>query len=159
VTELAQVIKKHQQRQYRQLSPDDVCTDLSLPEIPPLDISSVTLVQLNEVGDDGVSEFVECRDITSSFPDAFALRVDGDSMAPRINDGDIVVLSPSVLARDGASAVVKLRHQIGVTCKIIRYSGDQVHLIAANENFDTKVYNLDQILWSLAVLWRIRLLK
>ncbi len=157
LTELAQLIQKHQKSRHRQMSPGDVSTDLSLPSIPHLDVSSVVLVRLNEVGDDGVCEFIECPEIIAKFPDAFALRVDGNSMAPRIQDADIVVLSPSATARDGVTAVVKLCDQIGVTCKIIRHSGEQIHLIAANEKFDTKVYNLNQVLWSLAVLWRIRL--
>ena len=78
-------------------------------------------------------------------------------MSPRISDGDIVILHPDMPARDGMTAVVKLRDQIGTSCKIIRFDGDQVHLIAIHERYDTKIYTQDQVLWSLAVLWRIRL--
>ena len=114
-------------------------------------------MQLSEPDEVGISEFVDCRMMTQLYPDAFALRVDGDSMSPRICDGDIVILSPAVLPRDGAVAVVNLRDQIGVTCKLIRRHAGEVHLIPANENFAIKIFNEQELSWALAVLWRVRL--
>ena len=91
------------------------------------------------------------------YRDAFALRVDGDSMAPRITDGDIIVVSGSVPVRDGAPAVVQLKDQIGVTCKILRRAKGKVHLIAANEAYPTTVVETNQVVWSVPVLYCIRL--
>ena len=155
VTELSELIQRHQSAKHRQVKPSQVISDPSLVEMPSLKAAQVSLVQLTQT-DDGVCEFVDCKNIISSYPDAFALRVDGDSMAPHICDADIVVLSPSVLPRDGTTAVVQLHDQVGVTCKIIRREANKVHLIAANENYETKVYNQNKIVWALAVLWRIR---
>jgi len=157
VTEFTELIARHQKSSYRQQLTQQIATDITQTEIPSLDHKSVSLVQLNQTNPDGVSEFIESEEILNRFPDAFALRVDGDSMAPRIQDADIIILSPSVPARDGAAAVIKIRQQIGVTCKIIRKTSNHIHLIAANEKYETKIFDIDHILWSLAVIWRIRL--
>ena len=157
VTELKSLIERHKSLKHRQMQPVEISSDLSQVDVGRLEAKSVSLVQMADPDDAGVCEFVDCPEIIQKYPDAFALRVDGDSMSPRICDGDIVVMSPSVNARDGGTAVVKLCNQIGVTCKIIRRSGEQIHLIAANEKFDTRIYDLDQLDWSLAVLWKIRI--
>jgi phage repressor protein C with HTH and peptisase S24 domain len=67
------------------------------------------------------------------FPDEFALQTDGESMEPKINHGDIVILSPSVPAPKGHPAVVQLHDKIGLTCKIIRTAQKQLRLIPINE--------------------------
>ena len=157
ITEFTELIARHQKSSHRHQQPRQILTDITQPDILPLDHKSVSLVQLNEPNPDGISEFIESEEILTHYPDAFALRVDGDSMAPRIQDADIIILSPSVPARDGAAAVIKIKNQIGVTCKIIRKTRNHIHLIAANENYETKIFDIDQILWSLAVIWRIRL--
>ena len=157
ITEFTELIARHQKSGCHQKFPRQIATDIAQAGIPSLDHKSVSLVQLNEINPDGISEFIESEEILSCYPDAFALRVDGDSMAPRIQDADIIILSPSIPARDGAAAVIKIRNQIGVTCKIIRKTSNHIHLIAANDNYETKIFEIDQILWSLAVIWRIRL--
>ena len=100
---------------------------------------------------------IECQEIYKLFPDAFALQIDGDSMAPRINDADIVILSPSVPAAQGYVAVARLADQIGVTCKLIRTTQSQVHLIPINERYETKTMPKENLLWALAVLCHIKI--
>ena len=78
-------------------------------------------------------------------------------MEPTLRDGNFVVLSPSVEPANGGTAVVKVRHQVGVTCKIIRHDGARWHLIPMNDRYDITVVNADHIEWALAVLYRIRL--
>ena len=60
-------------------------------------------------------------------------------MSPRINDGDIVILSPSVPAVQGQIGIARIANQIGVTCKLIRTTENEVHLIPINEKYETKV--------------------
>jgi len=104
-----------------------------------------------------VAQFIECRQIYELFPDAFALQIDGDSMSPRINDTDIVVLSPSVPAAQGHIAVAKVQDQIGVTCKLIRTTESRVHLVPINEKYQPQAVPRDKLLWALAVLCHIRI--
>jgi SOS-response transcriptional repressor LexA len=153
VTELSDLIARQRGGHYREQPMRDIIGDTGEGEG---EAGPVNLVQLAEAGPEGVCEFVESAAIRKAYPDAFALRVDGESMAPQIGDGDIVVLSPTRPARDGAAAVVQLKEQIGVTCKIIRRDKGKVHLIPVNEKFDTRIYEESQLAWALAVLWRIR---
>jgi SOS-response transcriptional repressor LexA len=76
-------------------------------------------------------------------------------MSPRINDGDIVILSPSVPAAQGQIGIARLANQIGVTCKLIRSTEQAVHLIPINERYETKVVAKKDLLWALAVLCHI----
>ncbi|MHC4717723.1 MAG: S24 family peptidase, partial [Planctomycetota bacterium] len=69
---------------------------------------------------DNVAEFVASGPLKRKYPDAFAVRIDGDSMSPEINHGDVVICSPAVSAGQGRIAIVQLVNQIGVTCKIYR---------------------------------------
>ena len=154
ITELSDLIERHlaQGHRHQRLVPD---TSLNPETGEPLR-DRASLVQLNEAAENSISEFIDAPGVLASYPDAFALRIDGDSMAPRIADGDIVVLSATRLARDGETAVVKLKGQIGVTCKIIRRADGHIHLIAANEAYETKTHDENSVEWALAVLWRIR---
>jgi repressor LexA len=44
-------------------------------------------------------------------PNAFALIVDGDSMSPRINSGDIVIISPNTPVINRSIAAVEINHE------------------------------------------------
>jgi phage repressor protein C with HTH and peptisase S24 domain len=124
--------------------------------IQALNNSEANLIQTVD-GNDAVVQFIESLEISKLFPDSFALQVDGDSMSPRINDGDVVILSPSVPAVEGLPAVVRLSEAIGVTCKLVRNEAKTVHLVPINEKYETKIANKGDILWSLAVLCHIKL--
>ena len=158
-TKLAELVKKH-------IGKDIVCSNNGEVEIDS-DAAKLAgrlagrfdtnacIVQVS-ADDEGIVEFVDSCDMAKKYPDCFGLRVDGDSMMPRICDGDIVILSPSVLAKQGSIAVAKVRDQIGVTCKIIRFDKEQVHLVAGNENYETRVVERDQLIWALAVLGHVK---
>ena len=116
----------------------------------------VQLITLTGPDDDNIAEFICAPSIKARHPDAFALRIDGESMAPDIRHGDLVVLSPSVAAADGKCAVVQLAGQIGVTCKLYRRQGGQVHLVPINEQYPPQSFPADKVQWSLAVLAKVR---
>ena len=118
--------------------------------------TKVRLIQITEPDPSGVSEFIQSNEISQILSDCFALRVDGDSMSPRINDNDIVILSPSVPASQGRPAVAKLKDQIGVTCKLLRATQDRVHLIPINERYDIKIVPQEELLWAFEVLCHIK---
>lgn len=110
------------------------------------------LLQVKSEDVEKAVEFIECGQVSRGYPNSFALKIDGDSMSPRINDGDIVILSPSIPAGQGQICVAKVRDQIGVTCKIIRMTEETVHLIPVNEKYESRAVKRDDLLWSLAVL-------
>ena len=117
---------------------------------------TVQLILLTGADAGEVVEFVSASAIKARYPDAFAVRIDGQSMSPEIRHGDVVVLSPTQQARDGHSAVVQLHRQIGVTCKLLRRQGDAIHLVPINEQFHPQTFAAADLEWSLRVLARVR---
>ncbi len=128
-------------------------TDAQAAE-PTTDI--ISLIQVNVPSDAQVAEFLDCPAVRKRYPDAFALRIDGQSMAPQLIHGDLVIVSPSEPAVQGKAAVVQLRDQIGVTCKLYRRQADKVHLIPTNKQYEPQNFELSEVLWALRVLFRIR---
>jgi len=118
---------------------------------------AAALVQATEPDAAGVVEFIDCPHARSRARDLFGLRVDGDSMSPRYEDGDIVLLSPDAPAVDGRPAVVKLKGQIGATCKLYVPRGDRVHLVPVNDSHAATAHRPSDVDWALAVLWRVAL--
>lgn len=103
-----------------------------------------------------VAEFIDVRDARIDLRDTFALRIDGDSMIPVLEDGDCVVLSPQFPARPGHLAVVQLRDQIGATCKVYRAGPARISLIPLNERYRPTTHRTEDVVWALDVLYRVR---
>ncbi len=81
---------------------------------------------------DYVDEYVTVDDVKD--PQAFALKVKGNSMSPRIEDGDVVVVSPSAETHNGDIAVVRVDGED--TLKKVKFEGNYVHLIPLNPDFE-----------------------
>ena len=156
VTDLTELIERHRNSGRREIIPEALNCEAEMANLERLDEKTVKLVQVRDVDSSGFCEFVSAPEVYRRYQDAFALHIDGDSMAPHVCDGDVVVLSPSVPATNGCRSVVKLVGQIGATCKIVRWEGGQIHLIPSNERYDIKVHPEEEVAWALAVLWCIR---
>ena len=115
------------------------------------------LTQLSTPTPEGILEFVDIPGLGPVAPGTFALRVDGNSMAPRLLDGDIVISHRRAEPQPGQTAIVKIRGRIGVTVKLWRPEGDKVHLIPANEANQLTVLPRRDIAWACRVLYAIRL--
>ncbi len=81
---------------------------------------------------DYVDDYVTVDDIKD--PSAFALKVKGQSMSPRIEDGDVVIVSPQHEARSGDICVVRVDGED--TLKKVKFEGNYVHLIPLNPDFE-----------------------
>ena len=150
VTTLADLVAKMKPRAARRVAQAEAVGELAGDRV------SVQLVLLDSPEPPGTAEFVVADHISRAYEDVFGVRIDGDSMAPEIRHGDVVILSLTRPAEQGRSAVVQLKGQIGVTCKLFRAEGDQVHLIPINEIFPPVRYHHDQLDWALKVISRIR---
>ncbi len=162
IVELDQLVEKYTGRAITASASGTLALDLHVPPLlTELKTRTANLIRLSAQTDDsaagGVVQFIECRQIYELFCDSFALQIDGDSMSPRINDTDIVILSPSVPAAQGHVAVAKVQDQIGVTCKLIRTTESRVHLVPINEKYRSQAVPRDKLLWALAVLCHIRI--
>jgi len=67
-------------------------------------------------------------------PGAFALKVKGNSMSPRIEDGDVVIVSPQAEARSGDICVVRVNGED--TLKKVKFEGTYIHLVPLNPDFE-----------------------
>ena len=156
VTELDELVRKHIGKAIIGSTDGTVSIDLQARAlVDGIKRAEANLIQVGGEDADQIVEFVQCEQIFELFPDSFALQIDGDSMSPRINDGDIVILSSSVPAAQGQIGVARVANQIGVTCKLIRTTESKVHLIPINERYETKVIAKKDLLWALAVLCHI----
>jgi repressor LexA len=81
---------------------------------------------------DHVDDYVTVDDVRD--PGAFALRVKGNSMSPRIEDGDVVIVSPQAEARNGDICVVRVEGED--TLKKVKFEGNYVHLIPLNPDYE-----------------------
>jgi len=113
----------------------------SLPESPRrgarlADIPLVSQVPGGKLGTlfhpDYADDFVTVDDVRD--PQAFALNVTGDSMAPRIESGDVVIVSPRLEARSGDICVVRVNGED--TLKKIKFEGNYLHLVPLNPSYE-----------------------
>ena len=68
----------------------------------------------------------------------FALKVKGDSMAPRIMNGDVVLVKPQDYAEDGDLVIALVDGE--ATCKILKRSHGAVSLVPFNAAYPPFVY-------------------
>ena len=71
---------------------------------------------------------VVCSDIQK--PGMFALKIKGDSMSPRIMDGDIVLVQSQKTAEDGDIVIAMIEGE--ATCKVFKKTHNGVTLIPFN---------------------------
>ena len=156
-THLEELVERHINTPIINTFSGQLSLDLQTKEaIESISDANISLIQKSGTESDEITQFLDFAAIQKAFPDCFALQIDGDSMSPRIEDGDIVILSASKPAVQGQTAVVRVADAIGVTCKIIRKSGEKIHLIPINERYETKITDSDKLVWALAVLCHVK---
>jgi phage repressor protein C with HTH and peptisase S24 domain len=83
-------------------------------------------------------DYVRCPDLHD--PNAFAVRVVGDSMEPRFYEGDIVVFSPTVEVRNGDDCFVRFTMPHETTFKRVFFEKENtVRLQPRNERYSPTV--------------------
>jgi len=96
---------------------------------------------------DYVEKYITVDDIKDT--NAFALEVKGNSMAPRIEDGDIIVVSPKLEARTGDICVVRVSDED--TVKRIKIEDQFLHLIPLNPEYEPMVVRKRDV----SFIWRV----
>jgi len=83
-------------------------------------------------------DYVRCPDLHD--PNAFAVRVVGDSMEPRFHEGDIVIFSPALDVRNGDDCFVRFTMPHETTFKRVFFERDnKVRLQPRNERYSPTV--------------------
>ncbi len=89
-------------------------------------------------------DYVRCPDLHD--PNAFAVRVVGDSMEPRFHEGDIVIFSPSLDVRNGDDCFVRFTQPHETTFKRVFFEKeDKVRLQPRNERYSPTVVEGNRI--------------
>jgi repressor LexA len=83
-------------------------------------------------------DYVRCPDLHD--PNAFAVRVVGDSMEPRFVEGDIVVFSPAVEVRNGDDCFVRFATPHETTFKRVFFEAEnKIRLQPRNESYSPTI--------------------
>lgn len=82
--------------------------------------------------------------VAESSCDYFALRVKGDSMAPRIRSGDVVICKKQPSVESGEAAVVMVNGN-EATLKRVKKTSEGITLVPDNPSFDVKYYSNEEI--------------
>jgi len=109
-------------------------------------LNSISAGKLLDWGDQGyppgwADEWIEI-DSGVTDPNAFALRVDGDSMEPEFHKGEYVVVAPNVQWENGDYVVVANSHD-GKALKKIKINRDHIILISLNPKYEPIVLGKD----------------
>lgn len=75
-------------------------------------------------------------DAPSKDPRAYALRVKGASMAPRMREGEVILVEPSLQAQPGDEVVVKTRRGDVMVKTLISIRNEEVTLDSISPDFD-----------------------
>ena len=74
----------------------------------------------------------------------FALRIHGDSMEPRMFEGDVVIIRQQECAENGDIVIASVNGQ-DATCKRFRKTDSGIMLIPFNSKYDPFVYSAEQV--------------
>lgn len=83
----------------------------------------------------------DCRDAH-----AFAVRLEGESMAPRFEAGDVLVLMPEAEPYNGVLAVLRLATG-GVIFRRVEMRGERLTLVPLNPQYRTEEFDRSEISW------------
>ena len=119
---------------------------LGKEEVP---VSKLTLPQLHEIpvlGKVAAGIPIEAQEdiigTVATDKNVFALRISGDSMSPRIMDGDIVLVHQQENANDGDIVIARVDGE--VTCKVLKKNAYGVTLVPFNAAYAPFIYTGQQ---------------
>lgn len=96
---------------------------------------------------DAVEEIIDWEDIPAEMAkngEYFGLRIKGDSMSPRIMDGDTVIVRRQDDAETG-DIVIAIANGYDGVCKRLKKSESGIMLISLNPSYDPLVYDHSEI--------------
>ena len=92
------------------------------------------------------------------FPDlggdrAFALEVQGDSMAPLYRDGDVLIVSPTASLRKGDRVVARLSSGEVLAKELRRRTARTIELTSLNPEHQDRIVPVGEVAWIARVMW------
>ena len=92
-----------------------------------------------------VIDWEEISESTANIGNIFALKIKGDSMSPRIIDGDVVIIRQQNDAESGDIVIATVNGD-DATCKRIRKYKEGIELIPLNTAYSPIYYSNDEII-------------
>lgn len=120
---------------------------------PPGQKKGVAVVGYVRGGDNGYLEELDYPvgegdgtvDFPSRYPNTYALKVQGDSMRPRIRPGDFIVVEPDIAATPGSDVVVRAKDGRKLLKVFLYQRHDEVTLGSINEEYAPMTLSVTQI--------------
>ncbi len=94
---------------------------------------------------------VDFPDITD--PHTYALEIAGDSMAPVLREGDIVIVSPAAQVRRGDRVIVRTTSGEVMAKELARRTANRVLLVSVNPDYPDLDLSNDEIAWTSRIIW------
>ncbi len=92
----------------------------------------------------GADDYVRCPDLHDA--NAFAVRVVGDSMEPKYQQGDIIVFSPNAEVRNGDDCFIRMTEPHETTFKQVFFENDStIRLQPRNHKYAPTILSSDKI--------------
>lgn len=96
---------------------------------------------------EAVEEVIDTEEITEEMAktgEFFGLKIQGDSMEPKISNGDVVIVRQQDDAESGDIVIVTVNGS-DATCKRLKKYHDGIALISTNTNYDPIFFSNDEI--------------
>lgn len=93
---------------------------------------------------EAIQEILDYEEISEAMArdgEYLALRVKGDSMAPKISEGDVAIIRQQPTVENGQIAAVRVADDTA-TLKKFYQNGSQVTLVPLNPDYPTQIYDL-----------------
>lgn len=96
---------------------------------------------------DAIEEIIDYEEIPFEMAkngDYFALQIKGDSMEPRIKEGDVVIVRKQPDVESGEVAIVLVNGDEATIKKVQKFNGG-INLVPSNPAYEVKTYSNDDI--------------
>ena len=97
---------------------------------------------------ESVEEIIDTEEITEELAatgDFFGLQIKGDSMEPRITEGDVVIVRQQEDAENGETVIVLINGE-DATCKCLKKYSDGIMLLSNNPKYEPMVFSKQEII-------------
>ena len=128
--------------------------ELQFPDNPILSISKGHAVTINVLGRvaagiplEAIEDIIDTEEITADLARTgtfFGLQIHGDSMEPRMCEGDVVIVRKQDDAESGEIVIATVNGS-DATCKRLRKYRDGIELISNNPSYDPMFFSNEEI--------------
>lgn len=101
-------------------------------------------IPIEEIDENDPDSWEEIPQSMAKQGDFFGLRLKGDSMAPRMNEGDVVIVRKQTYADNGDIVIAQVDKETA-TCKKIKKTDDGITLIGLNPSFTPLFYSWREV--------------